>query len=230
MAGATAAPIRPYRGQAPRDRLAARRERLLDAGLELLGGEEHDGASVRGVCRTAGLSPRYFYESFADLEALHEAVLDRIVSEASAVVLAAMAAEPGADFHSNTRAAIESFVRYLTDDPRRVRVAAVEAQSSEALQRCRRGGTRLLARLLAGQEPDCYGPSDDLDPLTEVTAGMLVGGMANVLVTWLDGELDLSRERLIDDLTELFVATGDGAVAIARRRRGAKPGSRRRKP
>lgn len=221
MAGATAAPTRPYRGQAPKDRLAARRERLLDAGLELLG-SEHAGASVRGVCRGAGLSPRYFYESFADLEALHEAVLDRIVSEASAVVLAAVAAEPGVDFDPKARAAIESFVRYLTDDPRRVRVAAVEAQSSEALQRCRRGGTRLLARLLAGQEPDCYRTSDDLDPLAEVTAGLLVGGMANVLVSWLDGELELSRERLIEDLTELFVATGDGAAAIARRRREAE--------
>jgi AcrR family transcriptional regulator len=222
MVGATAAPIRPYRGQAPQDRLAARRERLLDAALELLGGEDQAGASVRGVCREAGLSPRYFYESFADLEALHAAVLDRIVSEASAVVLAAVAAEPGADFHSKARAAIESFVRYLTDDPRRVRVAAVEAHGSEALQRCRRGGTRLLARMLAGQEPDCYGTSDDLDPLAEVTAGMLVGGMANVIVTWLDGEIDLDRERLVEDLTELFVSTGDGAAAIARRRREAE--------
>lgn len=218
MAGATATPTRPYRGQAPQERLAARRERLLDAGLELLGGDEHDGASVRGVCREAGLSPRYFYESFRDLEALHGAVLDRIVAEASAAVLAGVAAEPAGDFHSKARAAIDTFVRYLTDDPRRVRVVAVEAQSSEALQRCRRGGTQLLARLLAEQTPACFGTSPDVDPLVEVTAGLLVGGMANVLVTWLDGELDLTRERLIEDLTDLFVTTGDGAAALARRR------------
>jgi hypothetical protein len=44
--------------------------------------------------------------------------------------------------------------------------------------------------------------------------------MAELLIRWLDGSLDISRDRLVDDLAELFVATGESAVAIARRRAG----------
>src|SRR5262245_10972131 len=60
--------VRPYRGIEAAKRLSARRNQLLAAGLDLLGSEEHDIAelTVRGVCRRAGLSARYFYESFTD--------------------------------------------------------------------------------------------------------------------------------------------------------------------
>src|SRR5688572_6780726 len=94
MVGTSAAPSRPYRGQPAADRRAERREKLLAAGLELLGTEGHGGTTVRGVCREAGLTPRYFYESFEDLDALLLAVFDRIVAEASATVLEAIAAAP----------------------------------------------------------------------------------------------------------------------------------------
>ena len=47
---------------------------------------------------------------------------------------------------------------------------------------------------------------------------MLVGGLAEALMAWLGGELETSREQLIEDSTDLFVATGEAAVAIARSR------------
>ena len=37
-------------------------------------------------------------------------------------------------------------------------------------------------------------------------------------MAWLGGELETSREQLIDDSTDLFVATGEAAVGIARKR------------
>ncbi|HSS25484.1 MAG TPA: TetR/AcrR family transcriptional regulator, partial [Mycobacterium sp.] len=56
--------VRPYRGVEAAARLAARRNRLLAAGLDLLGAEQEDipALTVRGVCRQAGLATRYFYE------------------------------------------------------------------------------------------------------------------------------------------------------------------------
>ena len=47
------------------DRRADRRRRLLDVGLDLLGSRGSAAVSVRSVCRTAQLTDRYFYESFA---------------------------------------------------------------------------------------------------------------------------------------------------------------------
>ena len=47
---------------------------------------------------------------------------------------------------------------------------------------------------------------------------MLVGGLSELLVAWLDGRIDVSRQQLIDDATELFLALADKAGAIAARR------------
>jgi hypothetical protein len=45
-----------------------------------------------------------------------------------------------------------------------------------------------------------------------------VGGFSEVLVAWLDGRVAVSRQRLIDDLTDLFVGLGDTTAAIVARR------------
>jgi AcrR family transcriptional regulator len=208
---------RPYRGVPARDRTAARRDQLLAAGLELLGREGYSGTTVRGVCREAGLTPRYFYESFDDLEALLVAVFDQLISETTRDVLAAVEAAPR-DAHEKSRAAIGTFVRNLTDDPRRARVAFVEALGSEPLMRRRLDTMRAFSDLLAAQARDFYRSPAESDTIVDLTASVLVGGMAELLIRWLNGSLDVTRGQLINDLTELFVATGESAAAIARSR------------
>jgi len=61
---------RAYAGLAAEERVAARRARFVAAGVELFGTLGFRGATVRGVCAAAGLTDRYFYESFESLEAL----------------------------------------------------------------------------------------------------------------------------------------------------------------
>jgi AcrR family transcriptional regulator len=220
MATVSAQPAtRRYRGESAEDRRAARRERLLAAGLELLGSEGLAGTTVRGVCQSAQLTPRFFYESFEDLDALLIAVFDGVIEQASAEILAAVESAPD-DSHAKARAAIETFVAFITEDPRRVRIAFVEALGSERLMRRRLDAMHMFSQLVAVQGGEFYGFDPRRDPLVELTASVLVGGMAELLIRWLDGSLKISRERLITDFTELFVATGETAVAIARRRAG----------
>ena len=70
------------------------------------------------------------------LDALAVAVFDKVVGDATAKVLAAVA-EAGDDPHDQARAAIATFISELTDDPRRARVAFVEALGSEPMARRR---------------------------------------------------------------------------------------------
>lgn len=69
---------RPYRGVEAAERLATRRRQLLSAGLDLLGSDQHDIAelTIRTICRRAGLSVRYFYESFTDKDEFVGRVFD----------------------------------------------------------------------------------------------------------------------------------------------------------
>lgn len=65
---------RAYGGLSGADRVAARRARFLDAGRALFGSQGLRATTVRGLCAEAGLTDRYFYESFASVEALLGAV------------------------------------------------------------------------------------------------------------------------------------------------------------
>ncbi|MGB3623045.1 MAG: TetR/AcrR family transcriptional regulator [Ketobacter sp.] len=68
---------RTYGGLSEEERIQDRRERFLAAGLEIFGTLGIKGATVRALCREAGLTERYFYESFSDTEALFEAVYEQ---------------------------------------------------------------------------------------------------------------------------------------------------------
>jgi AcrR family transcriptional regulator len=202
------------------DRRAERRALLLDAGLGLLGSAGWAGTTVRAVCQAARLNPRYFYESFDDLDALVVAVYDGLVDELRRGVEAAVAAAPADDRPAQIRAAVEHTVRFVDDDRRRARVLYVEALGSEALNR-RRIETGLATAAFI------QGAAAGRDPITPISAAVLVGGFSELLVAWLDGFVDVSREQLVDDATELFVALADSAAHIAARRVGKRHGGGR---
>lgn len=221
------APSGRYGGVSAEDRAAERRERLLATGLELLGTEGGAGTTVRSVCARAKLNPRYFYESFADLDALLVAVFDRVAADTTRTVMAAAAEAPANAPLPAARHALGTFVRTVTDDPRVARVLFVEALGSEALARRRLDAMHDLWRILADFARAYHGRADDTDPIGDVGAALLVGGLVELLIAWLDGRIDISREQLIDDLAELFVVMGDGVIGIAGRRAQARPAASR---
>jgi AcrR family transcriptional regulator len=172
---------RVYGGVSADARVDARRKRLMDAALELMGTEGWSATSVRGVCRRAGLTPRFFYESFDDLDALAVAVFDDIVVRATAAILVAVRDAPP-EPAAQARAAIATFVDQLTADPRRARVAFAEALGSEALARRRLQAMRAMARLIADHGRLAYGAPREADTLVEITASLLAGGIAELLI------------------------------------------------
>lgn len=61
---------RTYGGVSTDVRQAERRDRLIEAAIAVYGDVGFKNASVKTVCQTAGLTQRYFYEAFANSEAL----------------------------------------------------------------------------------------------------------------------------------------------------------------
>ena len=57
-------------------RRAQRRQQFIAAGQQVFGSEGYQAASVKKLCRTAGLTERYFYESFKRREDLFAACYD----------------------------------------------------------------------------------------------------------------------------------------------------------
>jgi AcrR family transcriptional regulator len=206
-----------YGGVAAEERRSIRRAALLEAALDLLGSEGWQATTVRAICARARLTPRYFYEGFADLEALLVELFDEVAKEAASAVLGAVIAASD-DARGKARAAIGAFVELVTDDPRKARVLFVEATGPEALTRRRFQTLRLFARLVSEQGRTFYRVRGAGDPIVETSALMLVGGLAETLLAWLDGSLQVTREQLIEDCTDLFVMVGDGAFRLVQQR------------
>src|SRR6201988_5481549 len=69
-------PTRQYGGHSAEERQLARRERLIEAAIRVYGEVGYRNATVKAVCEAAELTERYFYESFANSEALLIAAFD----------------------------------------------------------------------------------------------------------------------------------------------------------
>jgi AcrR family transcriptional regulator len=210
-------------GLSPDARKAERRTLLLDATFDLLGTEGAEATTVRAVCLKARLNPRYFYESFDDLDTLVVAVYDRVVEALAHEVLAAQAAAPD-EPRAQLRSAIESSVRFVDEDRRRGKVLYVEALGNEALNRRRKEAGHTLVGLVEQAAAGKHGALPPGERIARIGAAILVGGVSELLVEWLEGRIDVTPEQLVDDATDLFLALGEATAAIAARRsRAAKP-------
>ncbi len=195
----SAPPNRSWAGTTLADRRAQRHDQLLDAGLELLGGQGSAAVTVRSVCRLAKLTDRYFYENFADREALLLAVFDRVAAEAGSALVQAVADAP-AELTERARAAVEAFLGVLTEDPRKGRVLLLEPLTDPTLGM---RGIALspmfaeLARVELGTQGSPRG--------AQLTATALIGALANLFIRWLDGTLDIDRGELTDYCVRLLV-------------------------
>jgi AcrR family transcriptional regulator len=216
-------PVRSYGGVSAIERVAARRERLLDAALDLYGTRGFAATGVKDICRQAGLTDRYFYESFRGSGELFTAVFDRATSDLLTLV-AQRVSEVAPDPEAQVRAAVEGFVRALADDPRRARVIFVESAALGAeVDRRMRASLRQFAALVAATARP-HLPKMPQRTL-EIGALALVGAIDHVIIEWQDGHLDATIDEVIDHLVQLFLIA---AVSVGVSPRPAQHRSRSR--
>jgi AcrR family transcriptional regulator len=209
-------PIRPYRGVAADDRIANRREALIDAALEVFAAEGWAALSARRTCEQAGLTRRYFYESFDDVDALIGAVFERITGEVSTAVRAAVADGAGPPSELVARA-VSAGLDVLTSPPSKGRflAAAQSAGGSIAPQRA-----RALDDLAAIVEAVLSADGSGVGPVGaqegRVAALIVVGAVLSIVDSWLAEEVDLSHDEVVSWSTT--AAVGIIAAVTARER------------
>jgi AcrR family transcriptional regulator len=120
------AAIRRYRGSSAEDRRLGRRERLLDAALRVYGTRGYHSTTVKAVCDAAGLTERYFYESFPNSEALFLALYRDVIFQALERIRIA-GESAGKDPAAQARAMLAAYYANLPDKPACSRVYVVEA-------------------------------------------------------------------------------------------------------
>jgi len=172
------------------DRAALRRDKLVAAGVQLLGDQGGPALTVRAVCRVAGLTEHYFYESFADRDEFVRAVYDDVCTRAMSALMSA----------ATPREAVERFVGLMVDDPVRGRVLLLAPAVEPVLAR---SGAEWMPSFidLLQRKLTRIG-----DPVRQhMVAISLIGGLTALFTAYLDGRLAATREQFIDYCVDMLL-------------------------
>lgn len=197
---------RSYGGQGADSRIAARRSALLAAGRELMGTVGTDRTTMTGVCAAAGLTERYFYESFSSKRDLVVAVVDALADEVRDTARRALETTEGPEI-DRVRAALTAVVTLLLDDPHKGRIAVVESTASVELRTQRHHTLAGVVDFVSAAAATMWGPRAAPEPQRQLAGLMLVGACSELLLARLDGTRDLAIVDIVDAATALFVST-----------------------
>lgn len=199
------------------DRRADRRDRLVDAALTLIASDGTGALTVHRTSRAAGLNERYFYESFADRDAVVAAVAEAVGARIVSALVAAMAAADD-DPRSQATATIGAGVDLLVADPR-IGGLLLESTVHPVLSRMREELSTTLVGLMTDRAVTALGLARTaaVERDAEFAATMLFGGLVEVLGRWTSGRLRLTRDELVQRCVDMFVLVGDHAATTTGR-------------
>lgn len=123
---------RQFKGLSLTERKHARREKLIEAGIETYGTQGFFSVTVKDVCNEAKLTERYFYESFKKSEDLFQTIFLKLIETLQQNVMqSVMQAAP--DPAKMIDAGLGALLRTLKDDPRLGRIIYIDAMLVQEL-------------------------------------------------------------------------------------------------
>jgi AcrR family transcriptional regulator len=197
---------RTYGGESPGERAARRRRAFVEAGIELFGQVGYRKATVRLLCQQAGLTDRYFYESFSGgMEDLLAEVYDECITRLRAGVLAPLSASAGASAEVLMRGALDGFFAAV-EDARLARiiwleVLGVSPRIDQLYTRRTRDFAELLVSLARGMFPRW--PADE--QRDRLLAIGMIGAVSESAKQWLLDDYRAPRASMVEAATPLFV-------------------------
>lgn len=178
---------RVYGGRSSSDREALRRQRLLDAAIDTL--IDGDKLTVRGLCQTAGLTSRYFYENFSSTDELAATAYDTCVAAIAAAVSTAFTGPDEVD--RQIADAMHALVAQLEEDPRAGHILFSYRIDNRLITHKRQESTAFFAQITAD-----FATESSVESTVDVhhAAQFVVGGVTQLLSTWLNARTDHSPD------------------------------------
>lgn len=218
-------PSRPHQGKSAEQRIAERRKILIDTAFQFIKSKQWRDVSINRLCQQAGLNKRYFYESFAQLDHVVDAVYDTLQQDLITHVVAAIQAAYHAQVSKQTFAeqVLGSVVDFLTQDAEYLRILFTDFSDSPALIKSRQRVMQQCIHALSEYAFLHYQTQKTHEPLVQLTASLLIGGTIQILQDWLNGQLELSKKALIAELALLWRLNGDAVHHVAMHRQSNPP-------
>jgi AcrR family transcriptional regulator len=173
---------RRYSGQSFEDRQTERRAKLVKAAALVASRSGFDGTSVAAICAEAGLTARYFYESFPSREAIfveaYRAVQDELLNRMKA------APAGGGDA---TKRALTGFYAAIQSSPGVARVFLIDLDDhGGAMRMASFEGARKLAKAFA------------LKATHPLMVAGIIGAIVDIAKRWIESDFAEPVEKVVE--------------------------------
>lgn len=196
---------RSYGGKTAAERVSERRRRLTAATIDVLSANGEAHATMTAICSGAGLTERYFYESFTSLDDALLAALDSVCEEIlnlAAVVINETPGSPDVRVH----AVMKAFVAFVVAEPAKVRVAVIHASANPRLRARRSELLTTFADFVASEATELYGDEAWPGAQARIHGLVYIAGFSELVAAWLTGDVSLTADELGETAEELFAA------------------------
>ncbi|WP_420429081.1 TetR/AcrR family transcriptional regulator [Algiphilus sp.] len=204
----TRSPHRKYAGKEASTRQAERRDKLLVAGMALIGDKGFVATTIDDICREAGLTKRYFYESFENREALLTAAFERVTRELLQRI--AIAAAPHAqDARALVRIGVHETFAFVAEHPAKGRLMMIEAMSvrSELGRLYVKQFGAFVELVLSLTRPFLPAGAATEAELTVMARGV-IGAIIHLCQGWIATDFKQPIDELVDGTVRIFGGIG----------------------
>jgi AcrR family transcriptional regulator len=194
---------RVYRKKNPEDRVLERRERLMQAALQLFGTQGYANTTIETLCSEAKVTTRHFYQVFSSREELLLAVYNQITEELQVSLFSAMMAERQG-LQEKMQQVIQALVNNYLTDSRRAQIGVLEVVGASAIVEKRRREVIHGIAIHLEQFMNALAAENQLPQRNyHWLAVALVGGINELMAEWLMNQ-SLSLEQLTDEIFYLI--------------------------
>ena len=194
---------RSYAGLGKEERIAQRRERLMDSALVLFSEQGYAKTNIEQLCNHSKVTARHFYELFSSKEDLLLALYQNIIAQLSHAVSDAVSATDQC-IEEQVVSAVQALVTHYLQDQRLARIGVLEVVGvSERMH----GIARVIESYLNALCQQAALPARNY----ELASIALVGGINELMADWLTRENPCSLNKLSDEITYLVLAMVRGA-------------------
>jgi AcrR family transcriptional regulator len=198
---------RQFKGMSLTQRKQARREKLIEAGIEAYGTHGFFSVTVKDICTEAKLTERYFYESFKKSENLFQTIFLQLVEQLQQTLMKAiMQASP--EPIQMIDAGLNAFFSMLEDDPRTARIIYIDAMLVQELhnhatiQETMGRFDRMIHAFVTLMMPHMHLSEKEIS----LIATGLNGYVTQIAVRWVVGGFNLPREEVVRACKTVFQA------------------------
>lgn len=186
-----------------------RRKKLIDAGLEAFGTKGYAKTNIKTICGLAGLTERYFYESFSNKEDLLSAVYLELVDELQREALEIFSNKDIDPIEAASRA-LEMFYQRFQQDPRRAQIQLFEVLGVSArIDREYRDGMRTLAEMVKMFFARAFPGIPQQKLKSSIVPTGLAGSIILISHEWVLGGFATPLEDIISQSMDYFLAIGN---------------------